>query len=236
MVAQGGRAVSYERGTPVALPHSGWPTVLELTGWVCGAHPSTVGEHRAWTREIGAQYSATEHCRTHDAHACSATCTLLLVFASRIAKPCQRHRLRVDGLAGAHLLHRDAALPAHHLRPLVDPVHHTPPLPDRCLLPYLPPDIPSVEKRAKVEMQFGSARCPAERMRAASYLPRRRVAPTCVRHLSTPTQPKRHRSAASAGCRPAVARRDESQQQDPAPEHRSRHCRHREQLLATSVH
>ena len=38
--------VSYERGFPVALPHSGWPTVLKLTCGVCGVKSVNFGAER----------------------------------------------------------------------------------------------------------------------------------------------------------------------------------------------
>lgn len=85
-------------------------------------------------------------------------------------------------------------------------------------------------------MQVDSARCFVTWIGdgADSHLSLQRVPSACVRHLSTPTQPKSPRYA-SAGCRPAV-RRNESQEEEPKPEHRSSHCRCGKQLLATSAH
>ena len=39
------------RGSPP--PCSGWPTILQLTCWVCGANSSTLERERAWSHQIG---------------------------------------------------------------------------------------------------------------------------------------------------------------------------------------
>jgi hypothetical protein len=37
----------------LALPHSGWPTILKLTCWVRGTNPSTLEGERARAHQIG---------------------------------------------------------------------------------------------------------------------------------------------------------------------------------------
>ena len=37
----------------LALPHSGWPTILELTCWVRGTNPSILEQKRARSHQIG---------------------------------------------------------------------------------------------------------------------------------------------------------------------------------------
>jgi hypothetical protein len=40
---------SQRRARFLALPHSGWQTILELTCWVRGANPLTLEHERAWS-------------------------------------------------------------------------------------------------------------------------------------------------------------------------------------------
>jgi len=44
---------SYERGTPVAVPHSGWPTILKLTRWACGTNSATLVQIRQLWYKFG---------------------------------------------------------------------------------------------------------------------------------------------------------------------------------------
>jgi len=72
-----GRYASLEGGRILALPHSGWPTVLKLARWVCGGNPLTLERERALTkidrdragmREAGAPGGRLRHSAT----SCSA--------------------------------------------------------------------------------------------------------------------------------------------------------------------
>ena len=52
---------AHEDGYPVlevqtqhlALPHSGWPTILKLTFWVCGTNPPSLEQNRARALLVG---------------------------------------------------------------------------------------------------------------------------------------------------------------------------------------
>ena len=52
---------AHEDGYPVlevqtrhlALPHSGWPTILKLTFWVCGTNPPSLEQKRTRALPVG---------------------------------------------------------------------------------------------------------------------------------------------------------------------------------------
>jgi hypothetical protein len=45
----------------LSLPHSGWPTILELTCWVRATNPSNLEQKRARSHQIGdTKYTETE--------------------------------------------------------------------------------------------------------------------------------------------------------------------------------